>query len=659
MDDLKLIKKDYGEKMAHFCRDNFPTVLETPGLLYETLSKVFYLTRALYEDIVNNGLEDRFISIINEELPSEDNEEEINSNKTVEELFSEAGYDIYECKTEADIQSFRHFYYRKGGKPAPEYIEGLPPFPYEGEELCTFSGDRLKRCHVFFAVKKNASELKREDFKNPEREDEYGTSVISIQITKGQSKYLSIKNRYNHSVKNPDATFSNNLDNIIPGLTKAFEKQYGYTISDKKKKRDFPGYVRANDGRNYKYNIECDAIYYCPDNIIIYDGEVKHFDKSRYLVFDRFILDMKEKIIRQYGKDNYKDSFINDLKHIKSIKVESNKETKEKTITINEDIIIVLNSDNQIKSYKNDHIDIIDNNFLMFSLEVEEIDLPNVIMIGDKFMFSNYMLTKLNLPNCWRIGDSFLNSNNSLVEVNLPEVETIGSDFIFCNTIMERVNMPKLESVGPAFLYSNRGLTSIKLPKLVAIAHSFMFENLNLEEIYLPNVRSIARDFLFENKNLRIAYLPKVETIGNSFLGNNEELVSIDFPRLTKVGDDFLYTNKKIESVNLPKLEETKNNFLEENLELKELSLPSLKIVKSFFLGRNKKLSKIELPKLEELDDNILYSNEELEEVLLPNLKAINKYSNIYSENKEEKTKYLFPNNSKVKVIIGEDNKQK
>ena len=40
--------------------------------------------------------------------------------------------------------------------------------------------------------------------------------MISIQFTKDDAHTLSIKNRYNHSVNDPDATFSNNLDNIIP-----------------------------------------------------------------------------------------------------------------------------------------------------------------------------------------------------------------------------------------------------------------------------------------------------------------------------------------------------------------------------------------------------------------------------------------------------------
>ena len=48
----------------------------------------------------------------------------------------ETGYTLYECKTEDDIQNFKHYY---------SY----------GEQLCTFNGDRLKSSYVFFAVKDN------------------------------------------------------------------------------------------------------------------------------------------------------------------------------------------------------------------------------------------------------------------------------------------------------------------------------------------------------------------------------------------------------------------------------------------------------------------------------------------------------------------------
>ena len=36
--DLKQIKDKYGEKMMHLCRELFPTLLETEGLLFKLLS---------------------------------------------------------------------------------------------------------------------------------------------------------------------------------------------------------------------------------------------------------------------------------------------------------------------------------------------------------------------------------------------------------------------------------------------------------------------------------------------------------------------------------------------------------------------------------------------------------------------------------------------
>ena len=207
IDDLKVIRKKYGEKMYHFCRESFPTLLEEPGKLLKLLSDNFHESHSLFDDIVANGKESEFKNFIYSLVDVENNNELV-MVKTPEELMSEAGYVLVECYNEGDIQAFRKYY-------AP------------GEELCTFKGGRLDRCRVFFAVKKNVLDIKREDFKKPKREDEYGTSVISIQFTKDGTYTLSIKNRYNHTVNNPDATFSNNLDNIIPGLTASFEKQIG------------------------------------------------------------------------------------------------------------------------------------------------------------------------------------------------------------------------------------------------------------------------------------------------------------------------------------------------------------------------------------------------------------------------------------------------
>ena len=89
--------------------------------------------------------------------------------------------------------------------------------------MCSFNDiqNRLNNFICLWAVKHNVSEIKRR--KHQRDQDVYGTSVICIQISK-TSNFISIKNRYNHSVTNPDNTFNSNPDNIIDGLSSAIEK---------------------------------------------------------------------------------------------------------------------------------------------------------------------------------------------------------------------------------------------------------------------------------------------------------------------------------------------------------------------------------------------------------------------------------------------------
>lgn len=412
MDDLKIIKKYYGEKMSHLCRELFPTLLETPGYLSSFLLERFEPSRLLYDDIISNNLKDGFKNYVYSFSP--DNSVNVEVTETPEELLSSVGYDLYQCKTESDIHKFEKYY-------AP------------GEELCTFNGGRLNRCYVFFAVKRNATKLNRKDFKNPQRQDEYGTSVISIQFTKNEPNTISIKNRYNHTVDNPDATFGNNLDSIVYGLTSSFEKYYGYDLSYSSRGFEIPGYVQA-EGKFIKYNYEKDNIYYCSNNIIVDNHKIirDYQQMERYIVFDYFILDLQEKKLKfyadrviteprfnWYGKHEYsKDTFINTFKNIKKIEVVKNKSNGHKTIYIKtntkEPIEIEINRYNQMIRYKNNNVRKLDECYLCYNQYLEEVELNNVVKIDKNCLYHNKTLKKLSLKNIYEIRANFLYFNNSL-----------------------------------------------------------------------------------------------------------------------------------------------------------------------------------------------------------------------------------------------------
>ena len=470
IDDLKVIRKKYGEKMYHFCRESFPTLLEEPGKLLKLLSDNFHESHSLFDDIVANGKESEFKNFIYS-LVDVENNNELGMIKTPEELMSEAGYVLVECYNEGDIQAFRKYYARR-------------------EELCTFKGGRLNRCRVFFAVKKNVSDIKREDFKNPTRQDEYGTSVISIQFTKDGTNTLSIKNRYNHTVNNPDATFSNNLDNIIPGLTESFEKHKDIVQKYKSNRFEIKGYVRANDGKYYKYNYEINNVYYCPDNIIIDNFNVKRYDKSRYLIIDYFIIDLSNKSIRLYDK-KLSDSFCDVIKDINKIEIDNIDSGKKITILgdNNKSLEIITDKAGKIISLK----------------------MNKIYDIGDKFLSYNTSLQKFTAENLTEVGDWFLSCNNTLQELYLPNLTKVGNGFLCFNTSLQKFTAESLTEVGSYFLWCNNTLQELYLPNLKIVGHDFLRRNKTLQKFTAENLIKVGDWFLNNNHKLRNKILSEIE----------------------------------------------------------------------------------------------------------------------------------------------------
>jgi len=470
IDDLKVIRKKYGEKMYHFCRESFPTLLEEPGKLLKLLSDNFHESHSLFDDIVANGKESEFKNFIYS-LVDVENNNELGMAKTPEELMSEAGYVLVECYNEEDIQKFRKYY-------AP------------GEELCTFKGGRLNSCRVFFAVKKNVLDIKREDFKKPKREDEYGTSVISIQFTKDETNTLSIKNRYNHTVVNPDATFSNNLDNIIPGLTESFERYKGIIQMYKIKNFEIKGYVMANDGKYYKYNYEINNVYYCPDNIIIDNFNVKRYDKSRYLIIDYFIIDLSNKSISLYDK-KLSDSFCDVIKDINKIEIDNIDSGKKITILgdNNKSLEIITDKAGKIISLK----------------------MNKIYDIGDKFLSYNTSLQKFTAENLTEVGDDCLCFNNTLQELYFPNLTMVGHQFLICNTSLQKFTAENLIMVGCRFLPYNTSLQKFTAENLMEVGDDFLRRNNTLQELYFSNLTEVGDWFLNNNHKLRNKILSEIE----------------------------------------------------------------------------------------------------------------------------------------------------
>lgn len=549
-EDLKIIKKKYGEAMAHFCRANFSSLLEIEGLLPKLLMDHFAVSHYLYEDIRNQGLEVGFKNYIYSFTKFQS--KEIKTDKTPYELLEEAGYILYECKTEKEIQRFKKYYQQE-------------------EQLCTFHGNRLERCFVFFAVKKNVEEIKREGYKNPERQDEYGTSVISIQFTKDENHTLSIKNRYNHTVANSDATFSNNLDNIIPGLTKSFE-QIGLKQKTKNNGFELENYVCAKDGKFYKYNYEKNNIYYCPDNILIDNFEVKKLNPDRNLLLDYFVLDLQQKKLQLYDS-NISDDFQKVIGKIQKIEIENGHENKKILFeTETQSIIkVVVDSENRIIELRIPKLKNAGNHFLFHNKYLKYLCMPELEEVSDFFLAKNIAMKELEVPKLKKTGAYFLRDNEILKKIIAPELEEVSGLFLPCNLAMKELEVPKLKKVGFDFLSSNETLEKFVAPQLEEVGDNFLEHNLMLEELFLEKLKITGFNFLYYSQILKKFSAPELESVKNCFLGSNLVMEELVLEKLKKIGFYFLYGNKVIKKLIVPNL--MKEDYLLLNLTLQNCIL--------------------------------------------------------------------------------------
>ncbi len=179
----------------------------------------------------------------------------------------------------------------------------IRPYFAPGEELCTFrDSKRFENYYIINAVRKDVDKIRRRDFNNPQREDAYGTSVLSIQILK-TGGFISIKNRYNHSVSNPDNTLNSNPDNIILGLSDALKHHFNVDFSSQKV--SLPNrYIDVN-GQILKYNTERNNVYF-GDKFYMREGKIYDIDPyTEWMLGDGLLLNLQKHEVYDMSVTDY------------------------------------------------------------------------------------------------------------------------------------------------------------------------------------------------------------------------------------------------------------------------------------------------------------------------------------------------------------------
>ena len=284
-----------------------------------------------------------------------------------------------------------------------------------GEMICTIytnldrGAKRFDENYIINAVRKEVDgddilpeeqwHIKPSD--NPEREDKYGRSVISIQILKTGGA-ISIKNRYNHTVTDPDNTFNSNPDDIIPGLSAALKHKFGvdFTVSKSKIPEN---YILVND-QLIHYNYEVNNVYF-GDNFYLNGSDITELDDKHEVMLDNIILDT------DFGKKArtvllYQDKSTDELLRVINDEIAGCKVTK--TTEKGETIITIIDENKQKK------------------------ELARI---------KDGRITSLHLYKTTEVGDNFLSRNKTLSELDAPALEHMGEWSFYDSENLEILNM--------------------------------------------------------------------------------------------------------------------------------------------------------------------------------------------------------------------------
>lgn len=529
---FKQIRKQNGEKFAQVIRGdrhhdgglcdvpNIVHLLEFAGKNEEDAKLLYPVIKEIYKSVEKS---------------------KYNSEKSPLELLNEAGYDAFVVTTEKQKNSIR-------------------PYFRPNEELCTFADpDRHKDYYMIHAIKRGADKIKPSV--HPQRQDEYGTSVISIQILK-TGGFISIKNRYNHTVDNPDATFGNNPDNIIPGLSDSLKKYFDvdFTASE----HPLPNNFRIIGNQFVHFNYEVDNVYY-DANHYAQGSKITTLNPDYEIMLDNVILDKRTGTIRSVnqGTQDLSNVLNNEISGHK-IKAENDKTTGETVI----EIIDENQNKKELARIKNGCI--------------TSLRLYKTSEIGSSFLRRTKALKELYAPKLKKMGPSCFMFCNKLKNLYVPELEEMGNDCFARSYELKELNLPKLKKMAGGCFSRSGKLEKLYIPELEEMKYgSFSDGNEKLTEFNAPKLKKIGPNSFQVCRNLKKLYIPELEEIKDDVFCNVRHVREINAPKLKKMGACcFNYCAMILKRLYFPELEEMKWDCFSNAKIIQNLYAPKLKIEK-------------------------------------------------------------------------------
>lgn len=524
---FKVIKKQNGESFAKVLRT--AVLLDTPNLKH------------ILEYAGKNPADARNLVPVLSEIRAKSQApiQKIQETRDPIKLLDEAGYDAFYVNNLHQQNSIE------------KYFES-------GERLCTFNDpSRYKDYYIIHAVKKNVDNIKRGN--PPKREDDYGTSVISIQIAK-TGGFISIKNRYNHTVDNPDATFNNNPDNIIPGLTESLKHKFGVDFMTQS--AEMPDNFRMVNNQLVRFNYEIDNVYY--DEKYYFSGsEITKLNPDYEVMIDNVILDIRNGTIRTVndGTKNLANILNNEISGT-GVKVEKDKSTGETIIYITDEN---KNSQELVRT----------KNGCITSLH-----LYKTQEIGDGFMrLTNVALKELYAPNLKKIGSQCFFTAKNLENLYIPQLEEMGNDCLWHAEKLSEFNAPKLKKMGSQCFNHTEKIKKIYVPELREMKYGCFPRNEELSEFNAPKLTKMESCCVMYNEKLTKIYIPELTIVGPECFINVRHVRELVAPKLKGIGVHSFYTTAPIlRRVYMPELETMEPGDFNETKLIQDFYAPKLEI---------------------------------------------------------------------------------
>ncbi|MBO5704985.1 MAG: hypothetical protein J6R99_03120 [Alphaproteobacteria bacterium] len=459
-----IIKKQNGEHFAKAIRNYDNGIFDVPNI-----DKIVKYAGRDAEPIMNY-----LVSLKNIQI------EEHAVHQDPIKLLDMAGYDAYIADTLKKQNAIKKYYAR-------------------GEELCTFRDpDMFKNYHIINAVRKDVDKIKRG--KTPQRDDEYGTSVISIQILK-TGGFISIKNRYNHTVKNCDNTLNSNPDNIILGLADAIKHHFDVDFSSQQV--PLYGNYTLIDKQIYHYKGELNNVYWS-ENSYVKDGHIVEIDKgSQIMLGDGLLLDLKQKEARNltgWRKDDFVESLNAAIKN-KKLQIAKNPLGGHDVIADNKQILTVENAEivninipdaHTIEIHSDQLRGDLDFSGVTDMLDLNGTDLSRVTSIKFPQKIKSMYLEDATLPAC-DLDVSGVTDTLDLTSADLSHVKSIKFPQKTQYIYLGEAKLPAcdLDVSGTNYLYVNyndlSNVKSIKFPPkmefLSRTDHSIHYDNVGYSDV--------------------------------------------------------------------------------------------------------------------------------------------------------------------------------